>query len=187
MKIDVRRGFFDRLQQRVEGVIRQLVNFVDDEDLVTVAHGHDRQPGNDHFADILDLCVSRGIDFEHVDIAPFGNLAARIADTTRFGGWTFLAAQRSGQNSRRRRLANAARACEDERLRDAAAPDRVGKRSGDRRLADDVIELLRAPLAGEDLVGHNEGSSGSWVRQFRGSSVRRFASSNHANQRTLRT
>ena len=43
---------------------------------------------------------------------------------------------------------------EDERLGDAAARERVAKRGGDGLLADDVLEALRTPLAGEDLIGH---------------------------------
>ena len=40
---DVRRRLFDRFQQRVERVVRELMDFVDDEDLVAVPHRHDRQ------------------------------------------------------------------------------------------------------------------------------------------------
>ena len=43
---------------------------------------------------------------------------------------------------------------EHERLREPAARQRVAQRARDRLLADDVVEPLRAPLAGEDLIGH---------------------------------
>ena len=58
------------------------------------------------------------------------------------------------QDAGGRGLADAARAGEDERLRDAAGRDRVAQRLRDAALADDVIEPLRTPFAGEDLVGH---------------------------------
>ena len=83
------------------------------------------------------------------------------------GGRSLVAAQRARQNPRRRRLAHAARTGKHERLRNAPALDGVGERTRHSRLADDVIELLRAPLAGEDLVGHTERfgvpGSGFWV------------------------
>jgi hypothetical protein len=39
-------------------------------------------------------------------------------------------------------------------LRDAAARDRVAQRARGGLLPDDVVEALRAPLAGKHLVGH---------------------------------
>ena len=51
-------------------------------------------------------------------------------------------------------LPHAARPGEHERLRDAAARERVAQRLRHRLLPDDVVEPLRAPLAREDLVGH---------------------------------
>ena len=64
------------------------------------------------------------------------------------------AVQGPREHARGRGLADAARAGEDERLGDPAARERVAERRGDRLLTDDVVEALRAPLAGEDLVGH---------------------------------
>ena len=64
------------------------------------------------------------------------------------------AVERARQDPRRRRLADAARAREDERLSEPAARQRVAQRPRDRLLADDVVEPLRPPLAGENLVGH---------------------------------
>src|SRR5688572_1004905 len=124
------------------------MHFVDDENLVAVPHGHDRQPVDDHFADIVDPGVRRGIDLHDVDVAPFRNFTARVAFSARIGGWSFVAAQRARENARRCRLADAARTRKYERLRNAPALDRIGERTRDSRLTDDIIELLRAPLAG---------------------------------------
>ena len=66
----------------------------------------------------------------------------------------FDAVQRPRQDARRRRLAAASRAREDERMRDAAARDRVAQRARHRLLPDDVVEPLRPPFSGENLVGH---------------------------------
>ena len=83
---------------------------------------------------------------------PCGDLDAGVADAARIGGRTLLAVQAARQDARGRGLADAARAREDERLRDAFAGDGVAQRLRDAALADDVIEPLRAPFAGEDLV-----------------------------------
>ena len=72
----------------------------------------------------------------------------------RIGGRPLLAVQRARQNPRRRRLADAARAGEDERLREPPARERVAQRPRHRLLSDDVVEPLRPPLARDDLVGH---------------------------------
>ena len=53
-----------------------------------------------------------------------------------------------------RRLADAARPGEDERLRDPVGGDRVAQRLRDAALPDDVIEPLRAPFSSENLVRH---------------------------------
>ena len=107
---------------------RQLVDLVDDEDLVAVAHRHDAEAGDDHLADVVDAGVGRGVDLEHVHVAPFRDLDAGVALAARIGGRPLLAVQRPRQDPRRRRLADAARAGEDERLREPAAGERVAQR-----------------------------------------------------------
>ena len=72
----------------------------------------------------------------------------------RVGGRPLHAVQRARQDARGRRLADAARPGEHERLREPPALERVAQRARHRLLADDVVELLRPPLAGDDLVGH---------------------------------
>ena len=72
----------------------------------------------------------------------------------RIGRRPVHAVQRPRQDARRRRLADAARSGEHERLREPAARQRVAQRPRHRLLSDDVVELLRPPLARDDLVGH---------------------------------
>ena len=78
--------------------------------------------------------------------------ASQVA--ARIGGRALLAVQRARQDARRRGLADAARAGEDERLRDPLRADGVAQRLGDAALPDDVIEPLGSPFASEDLKGH---------------------------------
>ena len=151
----MRRRLFDGLEQRVERLRRQPVHFVDDEDLVAIAHRRHPEAGDDDVADLVDLRVRGGVDLEDVHVASFGNLEAGVARSAGIGRRTGVAVQGARQNSRRRRLADAARPGKHERLRDAARRDGVAQRLRDTALADDVIESLRAPLASENLVsGH---------------------------------
>ena len=150
---DVRRRLFDRLEERVEGLRRQPVDFVDDENLVAVADRRDAEAGDDDVADLVDLGVGGGVDFEHVHVAALGDLDARVADAARIGGRSRDAVQPARQDAGGRRLAHAARPGEDERLRDPLGRDRVAQRLRDAALADDVIEPLRTPFARDNLEG----------------------------------
>jgi len=50
--------------------------------------------------------------------------------------------------------ADAPRPAEHKRLRETAARQRIAQRPRDRLLSDHIVEPLRPPFAGEDLVGH---------------------------------
>ena len=163
----VRRRLLDGLQQGVERAGRELVHLVDDEDLVAVAHRDDRQPRDDHLANVVDLGVGGGVDLEHVDVAALGDLAAGVAFAARVGRRSLDAVQGPGENARRRRLADAARPREHEGLGDPLAGDGVAQGLGDAALADDVIEPLRPPLAGENLIGHSVRGGGPQPRPGR--------------------
>ena len=81
----------------------------------------DAEAGDDDVADLVDLGVGGGVDLEHVHVAPFGDLDARVADPARIGGRALLAVEAARQDAGGGGLADAARAGEDERLRDAVA------------------------------------------------------------------
>ena len=130
------------------------MHLVDDEHFVAVADRPDGEAGDDHFADVVDARVRRGVDFEDVDVAPFRDFDARLADAAGIGRRSVHAIQRAREDARRRRLADPARPREHERLREPVALQRVAQRARDRVLADDVIELLRPPFAGDDLIRH---------------------------------
>ena len=115
------------------------------------------RPCDDDLADLVDLGVGGGVDLEDVHVAPVGDLDAGVAGAARIGGRALLAVQRARQDARRRGLADAARAGEDERLRDPLRADGVAQRLRDAALPDDVIEPLRAPFASENLKGHEGG------------------------------
>ena len=129
------------------------MDFVDDENLVAVANRRDAQAGDDDVANLVDLCVGGGVDLEHVHVAALSDLDARVADAARIGRRSMDAVQPARQDAGGRGLPDTARAGEDKRLRDALGGDRVAQRLRDAALADDVIEPLRTPLAGENLEG----------------------------------
>jgi hypothetical protein len=157
----VRRRFLDRLEQGVERGGRELVNLVDDEDLVAVADRHDAEAGDDHFADVVDLGVGGSVDFQNIDVASLRNLHTGVTRSARIRRRTALAAQRACEDPRRRGLADAARSCEHERLRQPPARQRVAQRTRHRVLTDDILEALRPPLARDDLVGHQRTAAGA--------------------------
>ena len=139
------------------------MHLVDQEHLVAVAGRGDRQPLDDHLADVVDAGVGGGVDLEHVDVAALGDLRARLAHAARRRRGPLHAVQGPGEDAGGGGLAAAARPGEDERLGQALALEGIAQGAGDRGLAQDVVERLGPPLPRERLVGHevSEPSSGS--------------------------
>src|SRR5262249_34147641 len=96
---------------------------------------------------------------EDVERVAVGDLAAVRALVAGLRGRPALAVERLRQQPRRRRLADAPRPGEEERVGYAVRGDRGLERPRDVLLTDDVLETLRPEAAGEYLVGH-EGSPG---------------------------
>ena len=141
----------------------QHVNFVDDEHLVAIARRFDVDAGNDHLAHILNLGVRRGVNLEHVHRSSFGNLATRgtrggIDDRagSRRRLVRLVAIQRARNKPCRRRLANAPRPGKKIRVMQAIMGDRILQCLSQDFLARYVFKFLRAPLTGNDLIGHKD-------------------------------
>ena len=179
---DVRRRFLDRLEQCVERAVRQHVHFVDDEDLVAIAGRGDAEPLDDHFADVVDTGVRRGVELDHVDVAALGDLDAGIARAARVGGRPGLAVERAREDAGGGRLADAAGSREDERLGDAPALDGVAQRLRHAHLADDIVEALGTPLASEHLI-----RAGHWFGSRSGTSTVRSSVSGLRSRRPSRS
>ncbi len=129
------------------------MDFVDDEDLEPVPRRGHTEAFDDDRPDLVDLRVRGRIDLDHVHVAPLSDLAAGVALAAGIGRRPLFAVETPREDAGGRRLADAARARKDERLRDASGRDRVTERLRDAALADHVVELLGTPLAGENLVG----------------------------------
>jgi hypothetical protein len=151
-KFDVRRRLLERLQQRIEGRVGQLMGLVDNVNLEAVARRPVAQILDDR-ARIFNLAVSGAVDLVDVERAAAANLDAGRAFAARLRRRTVGAVQASRENPRRRSLADAANPGEQKRVRDAAAPERFAERAGRVLLADQLREALGPPFAREYQMG----------------------------------
>ena len=156
-ELHMRRRLLQRLQQRVEGLLRQHVHFVDDVDLVArrdrpVAHALDQ------LAHVVDAGARGGVHLDHVDMAVLGDGLAVLAHAAGIDRRAALAVgadavQRAGDDAGGRGLADAAHAGEHEGVRDAARGDGVAQGAHHRLLADQGGEIDRTVFAGEYPIG----------------------------------
>jgi hypothetical protein len=107
-------------------------------------------------ADIVDAGVAGRVDLDHVDILTLADrdTCVALAAGRRGRGVGVQAVERLGQNSGHACLAHAARAREQVTVMDAFGLDGVDERGGDRLLADDLLEVPAAILAGKNGVSH---------------------------------
>lgn len=129
------------------------MDLVDDDHLVAITRGAVFEALG-QLADLLDLGVGGGIHLDDIHVGATGDLAADNALVAGTGGETFLAIQGLGQHAGHARLADTTDAGEEIGLGDTAFAQGVAQRDDDRLLADHAGEILRAPLAGENLIGH---------------------------------
>ncbi len=154
-ELHVRRRFLQRLQQAVEGLVRQHVDLVDDVDLVAGRH---RRVAHllDDVANVVDAGVGGGVHLDDVDMPAFHDGAAVLAFLPEVDGRLVdvgsLVVERARQNAGGRRLADAAHAGQHPGLGDAAGGERVGKRAHHRLLADEGGKILRPVFAREHAV-----------------------------------
>ena len=155
---------FQGLQERVEGVRRQHVDFVDDVDLVPrgdrrIADAVDDRP------DVVDAGVRGGIHLQHIHVPGFHD---RLAVPPEFGhrdgraGIGMAVAdvvEPTCQDAGGRRLADAANAGEHPGLGNAIGNERIGQGPHHGGLANQVVEILGAVLARQHPVrgGLNRG------------------------------
>ena len=146
---------FQRLEQRIEGGVGDLVGFVEDVDLEAVARRTVAR-GLAQLADLVDAAIGGGVDLDHIHRIAGANLAAGIANAARLGHGMVLrlAIQRHRQNARDGGLADPAMSAEDVAVRDASLLDGVLQGAGDVVLPDHVGEFLWPVFARENLITH---------------------------------
>ena len=161
---DVGRGLLERLQQRVRRIRRERVGLVQDVDLVA-ALGRLLRDALHDLADVVDAAVRRRVHLDHVERRAVVDPQADLARAVGRRGRPVLAVERLREDLRERRLARAARAREEVRVRDAPLLDRAAERAHDVILAHHVRERARS-------VGAIERSHGGSLLVTRGPPVR---------------
>src|SRR5690606_7357360 len=152
-ELHVLRRFLQRLEQRVERLLGQHVDFVDQVDLVAAARGHVLRVV-DQVADVVDAGIGGRVDLQQVDVASGVDRQAGLALPAGIGARALLAVQALGEDPRDRGLAHAAGTGEQVGMVYAARIERVGERPDDVFLAHQFGEPPGAPLAGEDEIRH---------------------------------
>src|SRR5208282_6905213 len=129
---DVVRWFLESLQQGVKGCVCNLVSFIEDVDLETVAGGAVAR-GFAEFADFVNAAIGGGVNFDDVDGVAGANLGAGFANAAglRNRGVFRTAIQRSGQNARDGGFADAAMSAENVTVGGASLFDGVLQSAGD--------------------------------------------------------
>ena len=92
------------------------MHFVDDKHLVAVPHRGNRQPGDNHLADVVDLGVGSSIDLKYIDITSLRYLHTGITVTTGILSRSCNAVQRPRQDTRGCGFTHPTWAGEDESL-----------------------------------------------------------------------
>ena len=146
---DVIWRFFQRLQQRIEGGVGNLVSFVENVNLEAVA-GWPVASSFTELADLVDTTIGGGIDFNDVNGVSSADFRAGLADSAGFGNGMILGAaiESGSQNPGDGSLANPAVATENVAVSGSSLLDGILERPGDVLLSDDLRELLRTVFAG---------------------------------------
>ena len=152
-EFDVAGRLFQRFEHGVEGAFGEHVHFVDDIDFVFAGSGGVLGVFQ-HFADVVDAGVAGGVDFEQIDKAALVDGGAGGALAAGFAVGRCFAVEAFGEDAGDGGFAHAARAGEQIGVVQAAFVERVLQGFDNVFLADQIGEGFRAPLAGEDLVGH---------------------------------
>jgi len=142
----VRRRFFEGLEQRVEGMIRQHVHFVDQVHLVAAA-GWRVLHVIQQFTGVIHFGAGSRIDLDQIDEPPLVDLPARGANAAGVRAHPGLAIQRLRENAGDSCFAHAASAREQERVMHLAAVERIPQRAQDVLLPDHFGEAFGAPFA----------------------------------------
>ena len=144
------------LQHRIEGRVGEHVHFVDHVDLVA-AFGRRIHRALKELRHVFDGAVRGRIHLDVVDEAPLINRAACLADAAGVRGDAALAVgaaavERLGENSRDRRFADAAGAGEEVGVVQTPLSEGARQRRDHVVLADDRLKVMGAPLARKYLV-----------------------------------
>ena len=163
---DVVGRLLERLQEDVPALLDAL-DLVDDEHLPPRGRRR-RRDARQELAHVVDLVVGRRVHLDHVERAAFADRDAGLTGVVGLAVDGVVAVERLGDDPRHGRLAGAARADEEQPVRDLVEPDGVAEGLDDRFLADDLAERLRAETAVDRLVRVEAGRGWSFVTSMVG-------------------
>ncbi len=151
-ELGVLRRLLQRLEEGVERLLRQHVDFVDDVDLVARARGRIAHAVGD-LAHVVDAGMGGGVHFQHVDVPAFHDGLAVQARRRHVDGRPLdrtvrqFVIQRPRQDARGGGFAHTADAGQNPGLRNAPGLERVRDRPDHRFLADQILECRGAVFA----------------------------------------
>ncbi len=149
----MRGRLFQGLEQRVERLLGEHVDFVDDINL-ELGGGRDVLDRLAQAADFIDAAVAGSVNFEHIERAAFGDFPATRVVVVESHCRSSGGVEALGKDARDGGLARAARPAKQVGVGDAVLLDGVGQGLGDVFLSHHLAEPLRAILPGYDLIGH---------------------------------
>jgi hypothetical protein len=150
---NVRGGFLQRFEQRVEGGIRQHVHFIDDIDAIPTSKRRELDVLPD-FSYVIHAGIGGSVDLNNVNGCPLGDLYAVRTGLTRRARGASLAVQGFGENAGHRGLSNSARARKEKGMGDPLGRDRVHERLHNVRLANDLVKGSRPIFPCRNLIVH---------------------------------
>ena len=161
-ELHVAGRFFQCFEQRIEGAARQHVHFVDDVDFEACRGGSIGDSVNHLCAHVIHACVGRGIHFNHIHMAPFGDGLTMLAHAAWFGGGVAGAIGANaihalGDDAGCGGFAGAPDACHHEGLRNAIRFERIRERPDHIILADEIGKGGGPVFPGKHLVGGSIG------------------------------
>ena len=148
----MRRRFFQSFQQRVERLLCQHVNLVNDIDLKFAARREADIVAK--FANLIDAIVARAVDLEHIEIDSLRYFSAGITDSARMDGRTVDTVHGLGQNPGSRSFACAAGADKKVSVSQSLLLNRILQGANNVILAENIVENLGSIFSRKDLVTH---------------------------------
>jgi hypothetical protein len=143
--------FFERLQQRVERFLRELVDLVDDVNL----EPRSARPHVDilpQLANVVDVSVARPVDFDHIHVVAGGDRLADVADVARLGRRAVLAIKGFSEDSSGRGFSDPPSAGEQIGMTDAVRLNCASEPAADVLLADQLRKRLRPISPSDDHI-----------------------------------
>ena len=147
------RRLFESLEQGVEGLRCEHVDFVDVVDFESASAWRELDVVA-KLADFIDASIARTIDFQDVEIASIGDLAADVFVRIEVEAGAACAVECLSEDSGGGGLSDASWAYEEVGMGEPVLLDGVAQGLHDVVLSEDVIEGLRPVFACENLIAH---------------------------------